>query len=169
MLLSELKITLKRLVEEYEPVAIVADVGSNKQTIESLNHELQDEGIFIEAAEKHDKNTHVKILADYARRGDLEVAPGSQLAEECSLLEWAYSPTTGQKTFPENVRKLGRHFDFFHSTLYLFRKVQPMLPQHFDEGKQKRIAIEDQIPEPNHVPHREDMFGSAPDWSQFGW
>ncbi len=108
-----------------DPVPVIGDHGGGgKKTLESINKRNK-HGLYIQPAQKNpgDKMAAAELLRLDVKKGFFHCRPDSKFADEAAVLEWAYN-SAGHKVFPDNVRKLGRHFDMTHVVLYGMQKAR---------------------------------------------
>lgn len=115
--------TIRSFMSRY-PISRVQVDGANKQGVEEMRnrHHLP-----LEAAEKQDKATFLKLMADDLKQGKIKLFPGNkQLEDEWSMLQWKddYQDTEDERC--EN------HLS--DATLYAWRYVRNFM---FKEPLQK--------------------------------
>lgn len=105
---------LKKLVDRYQPLAVVLDTGGlGKKIAEELTSRT---GIAIEAADRHRKLEHIELLNDALRTGKVYAPADGQFAQDCLLVEW-------DKSNPEKPEISDRfHSDICDAVLYAWRR-----------------------------------------------
>jgi hypothetical protein len=117
--LTPLMAQVSRLYAQYEPQAVICDMGGLGKKLALTIEERTN--IPIEAAEKQEKLAHIELLND-ALRTDLMFAPAdSRFAQDCLKVEW-------DRSNPEKPKISERfHSDICDAVLYGWRKCQQWL------------------------------------------
>ena len=134
--ISELGEMVKRVVEKYEPHAVVVDTGGLGKKIAE---ELKDRwGIYLEPAEKTRKLEHIELLNDALRTGALLVKAESRFAQDAMLVEWTERGFKVSETY---------HSDITDAVLYAFRackhyttEIAVKTESEMDLWEQKELA-----------------------------
>ena len=117
--LTPLMAQVSKLYAQYEPQAVICDMGGLGKKLALTIEERTN--IPIEAADKQEKLAHIELLND-ALRTDLMFAPAdSRFAQDCMKVEW-------DRSNPEKPKISERfHSDICDAVLYGWRKCQQWL------------------------------------------
>lgn len=114
--ITELSNKLERLIQEFDPLAVVMDTGGlGKKIAEELRKRYS---LPIKAAEKSRKFEYIEILNDAMRTGRFFAKKDSRFAQDCMLVEFDRDKSSGDKFVVSNAY----HSDACDSTLYAFRE-----------------------------------------------
>lgn len=114
--ITELARTIERLIEKYNPNAVVMDTGGlGKKIAEEINKRYS---LPIKPAEKVRKFEFIELLNDAMRTGKFMAKATSRFAQDCMLVEWDKDNEN-----PERLKVSDKfHSDICDAVLYAFRE-----------------------------------------------
>jgi len=113
--ITELALSIERLIKKYNPERIVMDYGGlGKKIAEEIRRRYQ---LPILAAEKSRKLEYIELLNDAMRTGKFFAKKNSLFASDAARVKWDYEKSTPDKLAISDVF----HSDICDAVLYAFR------------------------------------------------
>ena len=166
--ISQLTERIARLMEEFDPVAIVCDTGGlGKKIAEEIRARS---GIPIRAAEKVRKFEYIELLNDAMRSGRFFAPPGSRFGQDAMLVEWDRDKSTNDRL----VVSERYHSDIGDAVLYAYRESlhwlhEPKAPPPPAHGTPEWAAAETRRMEEQALAEFEERQRAREDEWEEGW
>lgn len=115
--ISELAVQIGRIVERYQPLALVMDTGGlGAKIAEELRRR---HALPVKAAKKTEKAAHIELVNDALRTRTLLAKRDSQFAQDSMMLEWDMDKSSGDKLVVADAF----HSDICDAVLYAYREA----------------------------------------------